>query len=226
MQYSLISAFYWTNNWNKTSKKVIWCILNLRLTELLIHWVGSHCLKQNVSMENESHSRHTPAFSDVVFKRVSSKIHSWTICIKPVFTASSFSWQNEQTHTGVHTWTAGGWSFVLISTPTKSADGKLSVCQSHKLAHPSRHYLIIMISDKCLIVMTSQHQIQRFFLFYFLLHYNGAAHEKPTTKVQTAPGLQSNDQFYSWDESGGFHHGCPRVTRARQQVIFLAHAGR
>lgn len=61
-------------------------------------------------------------------------------------------------HTHRHTWIAWGAPSILISTPLQSADGKLSVCQSHKLTHPSCHYLIIMISHQCLIVMTSRHQ--------------------------------------------------------------------
>jgi len=50
------------------------------------------------------------------------------------------------THTQRHTWRARGRPSILISTLLQSADGKPRACQSRKPTHPSRHYLIIMIS--------------------------------------------------------------------------------
>lgn len=49
----------------------------------------------------------------------------------------------------------------------------LSMCQSHKPTHPSCYYLIIMISHKCLTVMTSHHQIHGLFWLHYAWPVNG-----------------------------------------------------
>lgn len=46
-----------------------------------------------------------------------------------------------------------------LAAPSERAGGGASVCQAHKLAHRSRDYLIIMISRRCLTVMTSCRQV-------------------------------------------------------------------
>lgn len=125
---------------------------------------------------------------------------------------------------------AWGGLFILISTLLQSADGKLSMCQSHKLTHPSRHYLIIMISHKCLIVMTSRHQIHglAFFFDYITL---GPLMPRPLSlksqgqnaDCEAGSSLESNYQFYYWGESVWFGHCCPvRGACSRSEIMVLA----
>ncbi len=140
----------------------------------------------------------------------------WTCALSLYLTRThTHTHTGTQAHTRRHTWIAWGRPSILISTLLQSADGKLSVCQSHKLTHPSRHYLIIMISHKCLIVMTSRHQIHGLAFFdyitlgQFMPRPLSLKNQGQNADCETGSSLESNYQFYYWDESIWFSYCCP-----------------